>query len=538
MVAKHLLKLAFLALPLFVPAHAETTASGVEITFLNNSISSSGLNELKFSAQGNPYALDDIDANADTEIEFGDDPNLWQRIKSGYAMPELKSPYTAKHESWYATRPDYMKRMFGRSQKYLYHIVEEVQKRGMPTEIALLPMVESAFNPKAYSTSHASGIWQFIPSTGKHFGLKQTWWVDNRRNVTAATDAALNYLQKLHVMFGSWDLALAAYNAGEGTVMRAIERNRKKGLPTDYQSLDLPAETKNYVPKLQAVKNIITDPGRYGLDIKPIANEPYFTKVAAPNQMDIKLAAKLAGISLDEFISLNPEYNRPVLTATDGTNEILLPVGADEEFTTNLANYDKPLLSWKTYAAKRGERLDNIAKKFGLSSAQLRDVNDLSRQDKIKTSHTIIVPMQGDAAPTQLATIDELTVSTSNNGGDATPLALRHTVKKGETLGAIAIRYGISTKQLLTLNHLKSARLIKQGQVLLVKNERSKDTRSDRSSKPDKNATHYVVQRGDTLFSIARKFDVATNDLMRWNQLSDSRITPGHRLTILSPNAA
>ncbi|MES1986968.1 MAG: transglycosylase SLT domain-containing protein, partial [Pseudomonadota bacterium] len=268
--------------------------------------------------------------------------DLWQRIRNGYAIPDSTSSLVARHEEWYSTRPDYIKRMVERSQKYLFHIVEEVEKRGMPTEIALLPMIESAYNPQANSTSSASGIWQFVPATGKHFGLKQNWWVDNRRNVTFATDAALTYLQKLHTMFGAWDLALAAYNAGEGTVGRAIERNRKLGLPTDYESLDLPAETKNYVPKLQAIKNLMTNPENYGLKIQTIANTPYFAKVTAPAQIDAHLAAKLAEISDDEFLALNPSNKRPVITSNGEKHELLLPILSAQTFRNNLAGYDKP----------------------------------------------------------------------------------------------------------------------------------------------------------------------------------------------------
>jgi membrane-bound lytic murein transglycosylase D len=240
-------------------------------------------------------------------------------------------------------------------------------------------MIESAYNPQAYSRSRASGIWQFIPSTGKNYGLKQDWWVDNRRDVTAATSAALDYLQKLHGMFGAWDLALAAYNAGEGTVQRAINHNRAQGLPTDYQSLSLPPETRNYVPKLQAIKNIVTNPENFGLTLKSIPNRPYFARVTTPKQIDAKLAAQLAEISYDEFTSLNPSYNRPVITSTGEKHQLLLPVWAAERFAENLANYDKPLTSWQTYNAKRGERMDNIADKFGINVNQLRNVNGLSR---------------------------------------------------------------------------------------------------------------------------------------------------------------
>jgi membrane-bound lytic murein transglycosylase D len=548
MIAKHLLKPAFLALLLAFPAHAEINTAGEEINIIEDSEAVDSPDALLLTNDSADFTLESYTADTAGDdataplMQAEDSASLWQRIKSGYAMPELNSPATAVHESWYASRPDYVKRMVGRSQKYLYHIVEEVQKRGMPTEIALLPMVESAFNPKAYSTSKASGIWQFIPSTGRNFGLQQNWWVDNRRDVTAATDAALTYLQKLHVMFGTWDLALAAYNAGEGTVMRAIERNRKKGLPTDYQSLNLPAETKNYVPKLQAVKNIVTHPERYGLEIQPIANQPYFTRVNAPKQIDASLAARLAGVSLDEFSSLNPEYNRPVLTATDDKHEILLPMGADETFTTNLAAYDKPLVSWQTYYAKRGERLDNIARKFGVSPSHLRDVNNINSNGKLRTARQLMVPAQDGAAETSLA-MEEPMAQAEDSSNDRISATRRHVVKKGETLRTVARRYGVSSKQLLADNHLKSTRFNK-GQVLLVK--LAGGTPVAKAEQPVKSAkaraaskkTHYVVRRGDTLEGIARKFDVATNDLQRWNNLRGTRIMPGRKLTILKTDAA
>lgn len=531
-------------LPAFADTETNTNTAGEEITFLNAGDSLNpdpawyGLDSLQMSPSLN--GLPEADPAPEQPLLSLTDAaapqdNLWQRIRLGYAMPELNSPFTSNHESWYAARPDYVKRMVGRSEKYLFHIVEEVQKRGMPTEIALLPMVESAFNPQAYSRSKASGIWQFIPSTGKHFGLKQTWWVDNRRDVMAATDAALDYLQKLHVMFGSWDLALAAYNAGEGTVMRAIEKNRRKGLPTDYQSLSLPPETRNYVPKLQAVKNIVSNPEQYGLNIQPIANQPYFTTVSVPNQIDAALAAKLAGISFEEFSSLNPEYNRPVLTTEEGSHEILLPVGAETTFAGNLASYDKPLVSWQTYYAKRGERQEAIARKFGISLSQLRDVNDLPARNKMRMPRQLLVPSQGNATGSEaLATaeIAEAAPETPQSGS-----ARRYKVRKGDTLGGIAARHGINSKQLMALNKLKSKRL-KPGQTLIVEAGETVASRTDTPENPAASRKHYVVRKGDTLASIARKFDVATVDLQRWNKLSGSRITPGHKLKIIKPDAA
>jgi membrane-bound lytic murein transglycosylase D len=553
MTAKSLLKPVFLISLTLIPALnalAETNLAGDEIIILGDYAANKGLDtslSVNPGLQVNPVlsylpendASDQSNASTDNSANVSDD--LWQRIKDGYAMPEVQSEYTSNHESWYAARPDYVKRMVARSQKYLYHVVEEVEKRGMPTEIALLPMVESAFNPQANSRSRASGIWQFIPSTGKDFGLKQTWWVDNRRDVTAATNAALTYLQKLHVMFGTWDLALAAYNAGEGTVKRAIERNLRQGLPTDYESLSLPEETKNYVPKLQAVKNIVTHPEQYGLSIQSIPNRPYFTKVRAPQQIDAHLAAQLAEISPEEFASLNPEYNRPVLTESGSVHEILLPVGAAETFKTNLASYDKPLVSWQTYHAKRGERMESIARKFGIGLAQLRDVNDLPTRNKFVTTTSLLVPSnKNNLNQIAIATDEHSAVSPSASSEPSTKPDSKYIVKNNENLAAVAKRYDLTTKQLIALNHLKSSRL-KAGQVLLVTSSTKNsvaDTKPGNRIASKKSTMHYVVKRGDTLDSIARKFDVARDDLQRWNKINGSRITPGNKLTVMKPDEA
>lgn len=566
---------ALLLLALGNPAFADSNLAGVEIVAHNDyDLSADAMidtsTDLTSAEQEDPimeYLTRDRSTEADTyssNLESDQAAaDLWQRIKDGYAMPEIDSQYTKNHEAWYAARPDYVRRMVERSQKYLYHVVEEVEKRGMPTEIALLPMVESAFNPQAYSRSHASGIWQFIPSTGKLYGLKQNWWSDNRRDITEATNAALTYLQKLHVMFGTWDLALAAYNAGEGTVKRAIERNKKLGLPTDYQNLSLPPETRNYVPKLQAVKNIMTHPEKYGLDVKAIPNQPYFAKVTAPQQIDAKLAAKLAEIPYDEFSSLNPEYNRPVLTANGNVHELLLPVSAVETFKTNLANYDKPLVSWQTYYAKRGERMDNIARKFGISVAQLRNINDLPARNKLRSAVPIMVPKgklvtdykidrgesqlnnspSSEETPVAEQPAPDISEDTPTEQPVPTGASVRHKVKKGETVFSIAQRYRLNPKELAAENHLRNNR-VNVGQTLTIRNaaektltaakEPAKHTAKMASSKK----TRYVVKRGDTLDSIARKFDVARADLQRWNNIKGSHITPGLKLTVILDNEA
>ncbi len=422
-------------------------------------------------------------------------PDLRQRIISGYSMPQVESDFTRNHEAWYAARPDYIKRMIGRSQRYLYHIVVEVEKRGMPSEIALLPMVESAFNPQANSISKASGIWQFMPATGKNFGLKQDWWVDNRRNVTAATNAALTYLQKLHVMFGTWDLALAAYNAGEGTVQRAIDKNRKKGLPTDYASLPLPAETKNYVPKLQAIKNIMTRPEQFGLNIENIPNRPYFTKVIAPEQIDAKLAASLAEISFEEFSSLNPEYNRPVITENGNAHEILLPVSAANTFKANLASYNKPLVSWQTYHMKNGERMDKIAKKFGIDVNQLREVNGLQPKGKSRSSQPILVPTNGD-----ITTNDSADFASSSNKAmnDNTK---DHIVKPKETLASLGRLYKTDINTLMQLNQLDNGE-IQIGQTLKVPAPEPQKSKKKNQTLDKQNHKNVVEKRGQNKSSV------------------------------------
>ena len=481
--AKHSMMLAFFSLcflacaALYAPhAMAEndvsTNVSGVQIEIVSEPVSGDLVSDPIQAYIAN------TDANDDSQED------LWGRIKDGYAMPNVESAYATKHEEWYASRPDYIKRMVDRSQRYLFHIVEEVQKRGMPTEIALLPMIESAFNPQANSRSAASGIWQFIPSTGRNFGLKLNWWVDNRRDVTAATNAALDYLQKLHGMFGTWDLALAAYNAGEGTVQRAIDKNRRQGLPTDYQSLSLPEETRNYVPKLQAIKNIVTDPEKFGLKIGSIPNRPYFARVTTPKQIDSKLAAQLAEISYDEFISLNPSYNRPVITSTGEKQQLLLPVWAAQRFADNLANYDKPLSNWQTYNAKRGERMDNIASKFGMNVSQLRVVNSLSSSQKLRNSQAMLVPAVYNGKPLsnpaeiQSDTINAAAMENNNNINQANESesdknepsysrVVTHKVKNGDTLQSLAAKYNTNAKTLMKINHLKNAKL-KSGQKLTI----------------------------------------------------------------------
>jgi membrane-bound lytic murein transglycosylase D len=326
-------------------------------------------------------------------------PNdVWPRIRKGFAMRDLDNALVREWEQWYSSRPDYVGRMVERSRRVLFHVVEEVERRKMPLEVALLPMVESAYNPEAYSRAHASGMWQFIPSTGRTYGLRQNFWYDGRRDIVAATNAALDYLEKLHGMFGDWELALASYNWGEGAVGRAVARNQAKGLPADYESLDMPAETRNYLPKLQAVKNIVANPARFGLQLAEIPNEPYFATVTTRHHIDVKVAAALAEISIEEFRFLNPAHNKPVINA-NAAETLVLPRHKVAAFRANLENHDKPLASWQAYTVKPGEKTDNIAAKHGISVAELKQVNGISGGAKLKTGQPLLVPLKAGAEP-------------------------------------------------------------------------------------------------------------------------------------------
>ncbi|BAO28967.1 transglycosylase SLT domain-containing protein [Sulfuritalea hydrogenivorans] len=320
--------------------------------------------------------------------------DLWQRMRNGFSMPDLDSPLVADRQAWYLNRPDLLKRIFERSRRYLHHIVDELEKRGMPTELALLPIVESSFNPLAYSSARALGMWQFIPSTGKNYKLQQNWWFDQRRDIVASTSAALDYLQYIYEMHGDWHLALASYNWGEGAVGRAVAKNRAKGMPTDYLSLKMPGETRYYVPKLQAIKNIIAQPQLFGISLDPIPNRPYFGTVERSENMDVALAARLAEIPVEEFIALNPAYSRPVMPGT-ANSPLVLPAEKVQTFLANLQNHeaqDKPLTAWLTHKLKKGEKLEGVASRYGISAARLKQLNGINARTKVTPGFALLVP--------------------------------------------------------------------------------------------------------------------------------------------------
>jgi len=407
-------------------AKAETNALGQQITFINP-----------------------VEVIKSEKIDK--QSNIWSRINSGYGMKERPSRRIRNYEKWYSKKPEYVQRMLKRSEKYLFHVVGEVEKRNMPMEIALLPMIESAYNPVATSRKKAAGMWQFIPSTGKIYGLKQNWWVDERRSVVESTNAALNYLEKLHKEFGSWELALASYNAGEGRVGRAIKRNKRNKKPTGYYSLRLPKETKNYVPKLFAIKNIISNPEKYGLNLPNIKNKPYFEYIEVTKNIDTQLIARLAEISMEEFQLLNPQHKRPVINIKNISQKINLPHQNIHIFNYNFYSYDKPLSNWVAYKPKRKERVAHVAKKFGIDRKILIQVNRLERRKSFRKNSTILIPNK-DAITTYFPTnVNELYNYSS---------IITHKIKPGQTLSHISDKYNISVRDIKEFNELRSDKII------------------------------------------------------------------------------
>ncbi|WP_428414745.1 transglycosylase SLT domain-containing protein [Methylibium sp.] len=404
-----------------------------------------------------PVDLDAITAQRD----------LWVRVRRGFAMPDIDTPLVRDREQWYATRPDYVQRMTERSSRYLFHVVEEIERRGMPTELALLPFIESAFNPQAMSTAKASGMWQFIPSTGKHFDLAQNAFRDDRRDVLASTRAALDYLQKLHGMFGDWHLALAAYNWGEGSVGRAIARNQKLGLPTDYLSLKMPDETRYYVPKLQAVKNIIARPEAFGLALPGIENHPYFLSVPIQRDIDAALVARLAGLPLDEFHALNPSLNKPVILAA-GTPQVLLPYDNANEFVRVLPGYQGPLASWTAWVVPTTMKPAEAAKRVGMSEAELREANRIPPHMLVRAGSTLMVPRHPHRHH------DDVSERVADNAtmllAPEAPALRRSTVKarKNDSVASIAARYRLSAASVAGWNKVAASAHFKTGQAVVL----------------------------------------------------------------------
>lgn len=391
--------------------------------------------------------------------------DIWDRIRRGFALNDLESPLVTDREQWYATRPDYIFRMTDRSRKYLFHIVEEIERRNLPMELALLPFIESAFNPRAVSSARAAGMWQFMPATGESFDLKQNAFRDDRRDVLASTRAALDYLEQLHQRFGDWHLALAAYNWGQGNVNRSITRNQREGLPTTYTALSMPYETREYVPKLQAVKNIVAQPDRFNVSLPPIGNHPFFDTVAIDRDMDVEVIANLAEVDLDDFKALNPSLNRPVVMAA-GTPNILLPWDNAAIFESRLKTHTGPLASWTAWVVPTTMSPAQAAQRVGMSEAELRRVNAIPPRMMVRAGSTLLVPrtaQRNSDVPEHVADNGQLALQPEN--------VLRRTVvraRKGESLSQLARRYGVSAVSVAGWNKLGVNARLKPGQQITL----------------------------------------------------------------------
>ena len=414
-----------------------------------------------------PPAVDPL--RPDVRLDLGDrsaQVDLWQRVRSGFAMSDLDNELVRDRERWYADRPDYVQRMTERGSRYLFHILEEVQRRGLPSELALLPFIESAFNPQAMSSAKASGMWQFMPATGRTVELRQNVFRDDRRDVLASTRAALDYLERLYGMFGDWHLALAAYNWGEGNVQRAIDRNRRAGLATDYESLRMPAETRLYVPKLQAVKNIVAKPDAFGLTLPPLANHPYFVAVEIERDIDVKLAAQLAQLPIDEFRALNPQMNKPVILAA-GTPQVLLPYDNANLFVRSMPEHRGPFASWTAWVAPKTLKPAEAARMVGMPEAELRDVNHIPPRMLVKAGSTLLVPR----APQRETDVSEHLAenATMALAPEAPPLR-RVALKAGkrESVASVAKRYRVSAAQVAQWNGVSAGSHFKPGQAVIV----------------------------------------------------------------------
>jgi membrane-bound lytic murein transglycosylase D len=489
-------------------------------------------------------AVDDLTADEIVAVVKGETNDIWQVIRQNLSLPRHADRKSVKIKiAWYARNQEYMDRVAERATPYLYHIVEELEKRNMPLELALLPIVESAYQPFAYSPSRASGIWQFISSTGKLYGLKQNWWYDGRRDIIASTDAALNYLQSLHKKFnGNWQHALAGYNSGERNVERAIHRNRKAGKPTDFWSLRLPRETKGYIPSLFAVTEIIANPVKYNITLKPILNKPYFTPVNIGSQIDLANAARLAGMSMDEIYTLNPGFNR---WATDpqGPHRLLVPVTKAQQFEQDLAALpDSERITWQQHKIKKGETLSQIAQRYRTSVAALKQTNRL-RGNLIRVGQSLLIPTAEQPMKHYTLSADTRKFRGLKTTGDGEKYI--YTIKRGDNLWDIGRTYGISVTRLCNWNGINRNKILRPGQKLTVwiKNDDqetkgkfipvvAKDELANINTNQNQQI-QYTVKEGDSLWLISRRFAVSVAQLCQWNQISKRRfLQPGQSLVV------
>jgi membrane-bound lytic murein transglycosylase D len=465
-----------------------------------------------------------------TPAQYSD---LFDRMRAGFKLDDHPEEHGIDQQlDWFASNPDYMQRAFGRSELYLYHIVTQLEARGMPLEIALLPVVESAFEPFAYSRARASGLWQFIPETGSRYGMKQDWWYDGRRDIVEATRGALDYLQALHDEFnGDWLLAIAAYNCGEMAVERAVDANRAAGRPIDFWSLRLPAETRAYVPKLLAMKRLVSDPETYGLSISAIPNQPYFARVETKGQINLKLAAEIAGVTPDELYELNPAFHR---WATDpaGPHYLLLPVDAAQVFNDNLTQLtEEQRMGLTHYTVRKGDSVVSVAHHFETTVNVIRDLNGLP-QGALTVGSDLRIPSSTSVTLPAKVMLAAARVDGKVRENRRERRVRIQTVRAGETLWTIARRHGVNVNTLASMNGMRPGDSLRAGQKIRFSSSNTAPHASASSSSAGRRVV-YIVRAGDTIRQIAKLFQVSVSQILGWNGMhSETQILKGQKLTI------
>lgn len=486
--------------------------------------------ETESRAEPSPEPVTGIDPTA-----YAD---LFDRMRAGFALPEVDRPAVTEQLTWFVENPEFVQHSFESAELYLYHIVTQLEARHMPLELALLPVIESAYQPYALSRTHALGLWQFMAGTASRFGLKQNWWYDGRRDVIESTRAALDYLQSLNQEFkGDWLLAIAAYNCGEMAVERAIQINEARGLPTDFWDLRLPAETRAYVPKLLAMTRLVKHPEVYGLAFSGIPNRPYFTRVATGGQIDLRVAAEIAGVSPEALYELNPAFHR---WATDpaGPNYLLLPTEAAAVFRANLAQLTPDeRMRVRHYAVRRGDTMYRIARHFGTQPEVIRELNDLPTGAVVVGSE-LRVPSDVRELPPQVLRAAALVDARESR---SLRPRVRVVVRRGDSLWAIARRHGMNPRTLAMINGMQLGDPLRAGQHLRLTSGPARPISLEADDPPERLSHHsphharrvtYVVRSGDTLYRISRLFQVSITQIVRWNGLSHRLILPGQHLLI------
>jgi len=480
------------------------------------------------------HPVEDVEiALTPNDIYVTDD--LWQRIRAKLTFDIPENKRVVMQRNWYAKHPRYLDRVAKRAEPFLFYIVQELEKHDIPMEMALLPIVESAFDPFAYSHGRASGMWQFVPGTGKRFGMKQNWWYDGRRDVIASTQGAIKYLKYLNKYFdGDWMLALAAYNSGEGRVRRAMKNNARRNIPTDFWSLDLPKETRAYVPKLLALADIVKNPEKFNIKLYEIENKSVITQVDTGSQIDLAKAAELADLSLREMQHLNPGYNRWA-TDPDGPHYLVVPEHKAEGFKTKLATLDKKdRLAWQRYKIKNGDSLGKIAQKFNTQVKIIQQVNNLNGNN-IRAGKHLLIPVAAKSLDQYILSSDQRLAATQNRKKQGTKLT--HIVKQGDTLWDISRAYKVNYRSLAKWNGMAPRDTLKLGQKLVIwkKGNTKQVTKFAQNNveKPVMRNINYRVRKGDSFARIADKFNVSIKDIERWNKISRKNyLQPGQMLRL------